>query len=64
MITKEQQIFIVRKIAEGNTAKQIAEILGNSFKTVEKHIELIKVEHGAKSIANLVHIFHQKKMIK
>jgi DNA-binding NarL/FixJ family response regulator len=64
MISIEQQIAIVRKIAEGMRTKEIAELMGNSPKTIEKHIELMKVEHAAKTLPHLVHIFHLKKMIR
>lgn len=49
---KEQQVF--RLIVEGNTSKQIADILCVGLKTIEKHRSRISNKLGIKSLVEMV----------
>ena len=64
MIAINTQIQLVLMAANGYTNRQISDKVNLSVRTVEKYIAMIREEHEAKSIAHLVHIFHQRKLIK
>ena len=69
MKVKEQhkmivQVTIVQGIADGKSSKIIAEEIGLSSRTIEKHIEQIKLQYKALTSSNLVAIFLRKKLIK
>lgn len=60
----DRDFKIVTLIADGCQAKQIGDILDLSPRTVETYIEKIKIEYGAKTQANLIHILHQREILK
>jgi len=64
MIAKETQVQLVLLAANGFPNREISDRTKLSVRTVEKYIATIREEHKARSIAHLVHIFHQKKLIK
>ena len=64
MVAINTQVQLVLLAANGYTNREISERTKLSINTVQKYIELTRDDHGAKSIAHLVHIFHQKKLIK
>jgi len=63
MIAINTQVQLVLMAANGYTNREISDKTNFSVRTVEKYIALIREEHGARSIAHLVHIFHQRKLI-
>lgn len=62
--TISEKIILVKRIAEGDTPMGISESMGVGQKCIETKIGLIKKEYAAININNLVHIFHQRKLIK
>ena len=64
MQTLPQMKELMRYVAEGETSLVIAKRFNVSHKTIELRIAEIKQDYGAKNMANLVHIFHQRKLIK
>jgi len=64
MITISQQKELMKWVANGHTSLSIGNIMGVSHKTIELRISEMKKEYNAVNMANLVHIFHQRKLIK
>lgn len=64
MQTLQQMVELVRYLAEGETSAMIAKRFNVSSKTIEMRIAEIKSDYEAKSTTHLVHIFHQRKLIK
>jgi DNA-binding NarL/FixJ family response regulator len=60
MNATEHQIKIVQEVANGKSAKAIAV----SFKTIEKHLELLRTQFNASTSCNLVAIFFRNNFIK
>jgi len=60
---KERKIKIIQKLSFGWTAETIAAYFSLSKRTIEKDIENIKSEYGAKNSAHLVAIALREKII-
>lgn len=62
-LTKREKEILVY-LANGLVAKQIAPKMEISHRTVESHYVLMKAKMGAKTLMELIHIAHQKKIIQ
>lgn len=62
LIERDAKIFEL--IAEGHTAKEIAEILSMSNRSVEGRIERLKDMWNAKNLPNLIAILFREKLLK
>ena len=49
---------------QGFSAKEIAKIIGNSYRTVEEHIEKAKTRLGCRNITQLVYVYLKETMLE
>ena len=61
---EQRHIDVVKLLAKGNTAKQIAEKGGVSNKLVESIIGVLFKEYKCKNAPHLVYTFMKKQLIK
>lgn len=54
---------VVTLIANGHGQKQIADITGYHPDTIQRYLQYIYKEHGAKNSPHLVHIWHTKNLV-
>lgn len=59
----ETQKAIVNGLCDGRGSSQIADAIGLHQDTIDRYVEFMYRQYGAKSRSQLVHIWHKNKMI-
>jgi len=60
----DYSVSLVQLIADGFKVSEISKKVKVNRRTLEQHIEKIKIEYAAKNSCNLVAIFLRNKLIK
>lgn len=59
----ETQLAIVSGLCDGRGSSQIADAIGLHQDTIDRYVEFMYRQYGARSRAQLVHIWHSKGML-
>lgn len=62
-VSIETQRAIVSGLCDGRGSSQIADAMGFCPDTIDRYIEFMYRQYGAKSRSQLVHIWHVNKLI-
>jgi two-component system nitrate/nitrite response regulator NarL len=58
------KIKLVQMLANGYNTREIAQALGNSYKTIETHFHQLKEKLGVRTAAELVACFFRAGLVK